>query len=385
VVGDKWKILSVIFLVIAIISAFIAGYYVQKVNELTSTGAATAEWDRYLGRNVQQIFEDSAGNIWFAGENPGWGVAKFDGENWEIYDACDIKGISAAIGIGEDNCGNVWVGTYVDGLSKFDGNEWTNHNAINSELLICNQIDLLFSDSSRNIWIETLKEGNGIVTYNGIQCEYVIYKISDGNWTMYDKDTTGAGKSHCEYIDQIFEDWEGNLWFTGEIEGAIKFNGENWTVYNESEIGLKHVYSMFQDRNINLWFGGCDRVVKLDRNGNITKYSIDGTVYDIIQDRDGNTYFATLAGVNVIPRDCNCSFTLLECGMYPLFHSMFCDDKGRIWFLTDENGVFVYVREYTSEQQGLYHYDIREPMTFFQDSSGSMWIGTLDGVLKFKE
>ena len=386
---NKWEIGAIIFLVVAIISASFAGYYAHKVNEL-----AAKEWDQYLDRTVNHIFEDSSGDIWFEG---GDYLAKFDGKNWEKHDLRIFITSSA-----QDRFGNIWVGTLMDGLYKFDGIKWTVYDTSNSKLL-CDCIDLAFSDSSGNIWVETKERG----TPGWVSPDYFIYKIDGENWTIYDKNTTRAAWSNWTYIGQIFEDSSGNLWFLGGstgggIEGVIKFDGVHWAVYNESNSGIlsNNILCIYEDYDGNLWFGSSyeDGVSVFDGDRWATCKASD-PVHSIAQDGKGNMWLGTESNDPIWRISSNdfydFKFTGRMIGVGRFYYQyVFSDREGRIWMLypgREDYGVLM-VGPYEVEQNHVAwkweiekKYDIGYPETFFQDSNGNIWIGTLaDGVLKLR-
>ena len=63
----------------------------------------------------------------------------------------------------QDSRGLLWIGTIGEGLSKFNGKEFTTFTK--EEGLSGDKIYSLFEDSKHNIWIGT---SQGITHYNGI-------------------------------------------------------------------------------------------------------------------------------------------------------------------------------------------------------------------------
>ena len=66
------------------------------------------------------------------------------------------------IATNKDKKGNIWIGTYGGGLSKYDYHSFTNYST--KDGLSHNYIHTLFEDSKGNIWIGSR---NGVNVYNG--------------------------------------------------------------------------------------------------------------------------------------------------------------------------------------------------------------------------
>ena len=69
--------------------------------------------------DIHDIKVDNAGNVWFAGNTC---LIKFDGTTFTKYDCPNIKPFIFCLAI-EDN-GDIWVGTYDDGLLLFSNGEF---------------------------------------------------------------------------------------------------------------------------------------------------------------------------------------------------------------------------------------------------------------------
>ena len=108
-------------------------------------------------------------------------------------------------------------------------------------------------------------------------------------------------------IHAIYEDRRGHLWF-GTYDGVSVFDGEQFTSYTTADgLGNNHVWKIYEDRQGRLWFGfnyaggGVSCLVDPDQSQSgepcFTTYTtrdglLDNEVYDIIQDREGNLWFA---------------------------------------------------------------------------------------------
>ena len=143
----------------------------------------------------------------------GYGLAKFDGTNWTVYNTSnsglpDNHVSSLAI----DGSGNKWIGTW-DGLAKFDGTNWTVYNTSNSGLPD-NWVSSLAIDGSGNKWIGTggwrfdYSWGGGLAKFDG------------SNWTVYDTSNSGLPTNT---VLSLTIDGSGNKWI-GTTGGLAVFN-----------------------------------------------------------------------------------------------------------------------------------------------------------------
>jgi ligand-binding sensor domain-containing protein len=95
-------------------------------------------------------------------------VAKFDGENWTVYnkDNSGLPSNNLYDGLAIDGQGNRWIGTGA-GLAKFDGENWTVYDSGNSEL----PDNLMWSiaiDAHGNRWIGTHSGGLAVYRESGV-------------------------------------------------------------------------------------------------------------------------------------------------------------------------------------------------------------------------
>jgi ligand-binding sensor domain-containing protein len=101
---------------------------------------------------VRCVAIDSANNVW-AGTD--FGLAKFDGTNWEIFNTQN-SGLTDNLirAIEFDSLGHLWVGTLIEGLFHYDGVSWTNYSMANSGLPD-NQIKDIEFDLDGFLWVAT--------------------------------------------------------------------------------------------------------------------------------------------------------------------------------------------------------------------------------------
>ncbi len=274
------------------------------------------------GSNVNGIFQDSRGYIWFGIQG---GVSRFDGKLFKSYTNIDGLIANNVTCINEDQNGNIWIGT-TEGVSKFDGIKFTNYTK--KQGLRDINIHSIFIDDLNNVWFAT--EAGGVSKFDG-------------------KKITTFNKENGLLRNVVFamtKDKDGNYWFVTD-SCISKYNGTkfiNYSMYNE--VSNKTFYSILADSKGNIWFGG------VVQNG-LVKY--DGTKFEKIElperySRENKIY------------------SLLE------------DRKHNIWIATDQEGILKYENgNFTSfaERNGL---SSNQVYSLNCDYEGNIWIGTSIGV-----
>jgi sugar lactone lactonase YvrE len=119
---------------------------------------------------ISSICCDTNNIIWVATGSIGWsgeGLAKFDGENWEIYTQDNSGLVNDTLHyVIADKFNNIWVST-LKGISRFDGNEWETFTKENSGLQD-NFVFPVFIDQNDNKWIGTYNSGVSVYREDGV-------------------------------------------------------------------------------------------------------------------------------------------------------------------------------------------------------------------------
>jgi ligand-binding sensor domain-containing protein len=233
--------------------------------------------------NVFAIAIDKSGNKWIGHSDQG--LTKFDGTNWTPFNPSN-SGIPGKLvnNIVFDKDENIWI--VCNGITKFDGTDWTNFNDSNSDLP-STWIWSFAIDGYDNKWIGTYE--NGIVKFDGT------------NWSEYNMDNSGLP---ADWVYSIAVDDSQNIWIGTMGGGLAKFDGETWSVYNKSNSGLPNdsINCITIDSNRNKWLGTQSGLVKFngDEWNLFTSTSPDGyskEVYAIAIDENGNKWIGTNAGI----------------------------------------------------------------------------------------
>jgi ligand-binding sensor domain-containing protein/serine phosphatase RsbU (regulator of sigma subunit) len=196
------------------------------------------------------------------------------------------------------------------------------------------------------------------------------------------------------YVNCVYEDKSGNLWFGTNGGGVSKYDGESFMHYTEKE-GLNNndIVSILEDKSGNIWFGTYGGgVSKYDGESFIHYTEKEGLsnndVWSILEDKSGNIWFGTYGG-GVSKYDPSAK---LRTGSESFTHytekeglssnyvrSILEDKSGNLWFGTYGGGVSKYDGEsfiHYTEKEGLSNNYVR---SILEDESGNLWFATNGG------
>ena len=293
-------------------------------------------------------FEDRHGNLWFGTVLDG--LIRYDGNEFVTFTKKDGLGSNMIRGIVEDNGGTLWIATS-GGLTEYDGETFTtltNYEPIKvtqgwSEYGNHRDVSDVLIDSRGRFWITT---ADGVFQYDGeVFTRFEMPVIAqDNKWEF------SSRKVSC-----IYEDQGGDLWFGTDGAGAVRWDGKTMDVYTVKTHGLSsdNVCAIFQDSRGDYWFGTA--------NGGVSHF-------------DGKTFTTHLRSKEFSKHS--------GWGRYFAIHE---DRQGGVWFgaAYEGGGAYRYDGEsfeYFNENPGLGAGGVP---SIREDRSGNLWFGTTGGVYHF--
>jgi Secretion system C-terminal sorting domain len=211
--------------------------------------------------SIRGVVKDKEGNLWAATD--GQGISRFKNGQWENYKSGTNnlptdKWKCAAI----DNLGNLWFGSWFDGLVKYDGNVWTVFKKSSSATsgLASDGVTGIFVDKTNKIWVYadgdlTIINGNSIKKYS------LDNLIEFGT-----------------RINDMCQDKNGQ-YYLATSNGIITSNGTNFKLekekFGEIEVGAINI-----DKSNVLWY--CETFKGIHRWDNGGKNYFEGTVNNLI-------------------------------------------------------------------------------------------------------
>ena len=181
------------------------------------------------GYFVTSIAFDSKGTAWIGTFQQGLikydgSITHFDSTNSSLPDSILIWSIAV------DKGDNIWIGSN-KGLIKFDRKTFVIYNKSNAPLLTDN-VFALAVDANNILWFTScvFREG-GLMKYDGT------------NWTLFSPQNS---KMPGSLLSDIIVDIQNNVWVTVN-EGVnsasiVKITGDNLTVYGKEALGIDPYY-----------------------------------------------------------------------------------------------------------------------------------------------
>ncbi len=310
----------------------------NKTNDLDKIEIASQ-----IGEYVTSAYEDSKGNLWFG--TLAKGIAKYDGKKLNYFSTKDGLPSDRVTGVIEDANGIYWFMTGA-GISKFDGTDFTNISV--KEDFSSNTISNLFIDSKGTFWVGTWA---GVYLFDGK--EFHPFPIP------YPKVETTINEDTKNWITEIKEDAEGNIWFARDGYGACKYDGQSFTyVLKKDGLHSNNVTEIEFDLKGNIWFG--TRVAEKDNP-------------------DPKKRFGK-GGVNILTNNTVLSFPEIEVFNNADVYEIHLDDSGNIWVSTIQNGVYRY------DGNEFKNYDIPiSIMSMMNDQKGNLWLSGAGGLYRINK
>ncbi len=306
--------------------------------------SVTKETASQIGDYVLSAFEDSKGNLWFG--TIGKGIAKYDGTQLKYLTKDDGLPSNRVTSVIEDANGIYWLSTG-EGLSKFDGHNFTNL-IVKKNDWGSNVVNQLFIDSKDQFWIGTW---GGVYKFDGK--EFTPFVIP------YPKVETTINEDTKDWITEINEDAEGNMWFARDGFGACKFDGKSFVYFLKKDgIHSNNITEIEFDTEGNIWFG--TRVAERD-NPDPKKRKGKG-------------------GINKLENNNMISFPEIESFNNGDVYEIHLGLSGNIWISTTKNGIYKY------DGKDFKHYPVPTSIVdMMNDKEGNIWLAGVGGLYKINQ
>ena len=193
----------------------------------------------------------------------------------------------------------------------------------------------------------------------------------------------------ADYVVEIYEDKNGDLWFGTMSKGVARYDGKTLTYYTTRE-GLpgNTVASITEDKEGNLWLGTHSGLAKYDGE-TFTNFTMkDGLCHDrvsnILVDRKGNIWVGTWGGVCKFKDGTFSNFPIpipeVELMWYQTtmdwITEIMEDSQGNIWFGRDGYGACKYdgiTFTHFTKKEGLPSNNVQ---IIQEDAQGNIWFGS---------
>ena len=261
---------------------------------------------------------------------------------------------SSVLCLVQDSRGFMWFGSQ-DGLNKYDGYNFTiyKNDPSKKNSLSNNYVPDIVEDSNGDLWIATWE--GGLNKYDRKKDEFIHFK----------HDAKDLNSISDDFVKCLLSDNEGNIW-AGTLLGVNVFDRKN------------------------------NRFIKYLRNNNDNNSISDNAVTAILQDKQHNIWVGTSAGLNLFDPQKK-SFTRFlhndsdsESLSSNSITSIFEDSKLRLWIGTNggglnlldkESGKFRFFKKNNTKAPGICDNVV---YSLTEDDEGMIWIASEnDGISVF--
>ena len=143
----------------------------------------------------------------------------------------------------KDSSSNLWIGSYTGGVAYANPKKYlfelTQHEYKNPQSLINNHVNAILEDHEGDLWY---------ATNQGIS----VHLLKSGTWKHFLKENVFL---------TLCNDENGNVWTGGYGTGVYCLNKhtgirQHLTTERPGTLTTNYIYSIVEDNNKNLWFGG---------------------------------------------------------------------------------------------------------------------------------
>ena len=283
----------------------------------------------------------------------------------------------------QDREGFLWFGT-TDGLNRYDGYSFkVFYSTFNdSTSLSSSWINCIAEDREGFLWIGTL---NGLNRFDKLTNRFSRKPVPGLYGDMLENAT----------VNSIVTDKNGTIWVATDKKGLFAVDSSEtvqYTAHTSDVVQLpdnRILSLMFDDRH-NLWIGTASGICIYNAAEGGSKV-LDGSmlsgdaVLAMTQDRTGNVWVGTTAGIDMLVQDAQSSGYVVKKNAGSLkrqINTIFEDSKGTIWVGTEFGGLHYFnpsgqrfVQQHT-DSQNPYSFVGNRVKSIYEDRGGILWFGT---------
>jgi ligand-binding sensor domain-containing protein/signal transduction histidine kinase/CheY-like chemotaxis protein/AraC-like DNA-binding protein len=366
-------------------------FYNKEIDKVVDY-VANGPDNRLVSSKIRKLALDKSGNLWI-GTQGGLSILNLSAGKLKNYvnDPWNPYSLSqnSVHSLYSDNIGNMWVGTFfggVNGCYFYNTPFKVFSNRSVESRLNNNVISSVIEDERLNLWIGT--EGGG-VNYLNRQTGKVSY---------YTNDPANPESLGSNLVKLIFKDKAGNIWVGTHGGGLNLFdpetNGFRRYLYINNETLGSEVTCMLQDDLGRYWIGTEIAGLKLYRKQGERLEAISGFfkekiftrghILSIIQAQDKAIWFGGRKGLYLIRQPEKKEATLISLNVNDIINCLYQDSLGSVWVGTNDSGLLEYnnkgqLRSSYTYAKGLSDHKV---LGICEDEDRNLWVSTGNGLCK---
>ncbi len=306
--------------------------------------------------------------------DPSRAITQYIQSSWDTESGLPQNSVHAIV---QTPNGYLWLGTE-EGLTRFDGVEFTTYNRANTPELPSDYIQALATGRDGMLWIGT---DSGLAEFRpssamGTNGGFVAITVSNG--------------LSANSATSLWEDADGVVW-VGTTKGLNRISGGRVQPGSVSgPLASASITTMAAGSDKTLWVGTTNGLFHLDGGRFVSFTTRDGLPSNVITGlaaaRDGSLWVGMLKGGLAQIRE---GHVVLPGVHLPVkdIEALLVDRDGALWIAFDRHGIgrlYDGKLHLYSSAQGLPSDRCTHAM--FEDSEGNLWIGLLDaGLLQLRD
>lgn len=365
------------------------------VGNRLSTLDAQVEGVDASSAKVHDIMRDRHGNIWAALYQKGMLMVSDEAGDFRNYGFNPFHpsrsiGTDPVLSIIKSSSGELWIATDGDGIYKERGADTGIFTHFRDNEVETNTVMTIFEDSRGNIWAGSYM--GGLSKYDSSAGRFVRVALPPN------PDGVPLGD-----VNTIAEDASGRLWIGTNVNGICIYNPENGNVEYlvhrsngdaRTQICGNAIHAICFDHNGDAWIGSSDAGLShlITSQGVFEQFNLanrrlgNNCVYSITEDNSGSIYVATAAGLSVISEGKTTVYEEAHGLRSPVLYSVLQGSDGYLW-LSGADGILRFDKNRNIFLPGVSS-ERRDGREFkrgasYRDTSGRLYFGGVGGVVSF--
>lgn len=289
-----------------------------------------------------------------------------------------------------DNEDAVWMGTVDKGFLRLKGSNWTLYNSSNTGL-ISDRITVIFADYNDNIWVGT---EDGLLKYR-----------HGGSSQLFTIDNSNILNNYITSMDQKDD---GDLW-VGSVEGISRFTGNNFINYSRrnGDLPSGSVNGLEIIDPFNVWAAVDTFLTKVEIGNSYqvfgrNKFNVPNSNPKSIKQSQTGEIWVSFSGQSIFYGpgvveyvrgglaiyDGSTWRSIVIGGNSTQFPDLYIDSDNVKW-VSSSMGLIRYISfnsssavTFRQNNSGILSENIKQVV---EDSDGTLWIATNDGLAKYKK